>query len=404
MKKYFEYFIWRGLPALVNVISIIALSRLFGEAVFGFYNLFFSTIVFVKTLSLNWVTMSAQRFYYEDEEITFPSSVALSLLSSVPAALLFATILPEALQSWWVLVLGAAILFCEGLFELALVRHRLKFLASRYGKQLLLRSILFLILGLASAHAVTSPGALAVCLLASIIIPLGIFGRTALAAVSLAGTRLIGFKFLKFGLPVAAATAVSMQFMLVVKYALARSQDIETVGAFSVTSDIMQNGFFVLMLTVTLGLHPRLTKIWSAEQRSEFLAGLKRLSLTMLGLGITLFLVLLLLRPFASWVLAGSFLEMFDDVAIPMALIYVFAILKVGVLDFLLGLNKQVALQITISLGMLLAIFVVAQSNQDIQSMLWGIVAVVAITILLEVFMVYLGLKGSNIFKSNDAN
>lgn len=386
MNKIFEYFVWRGVPALLNVISIIVLSKKFGPEVFGLYSIFFATIVFTKTASLNWITFSAQRFHYEDEASTIGASAAMSLIALLPAFLLFFLILPENLHQMQFLIFAAIILQLEAWFELSLVHSRLIFEARRYGFLLLGRAVIYLGVGIILSLFTASIFALIAALFLGLIIPVSMAARRTLRDMSPNAARRKLGQFLKFGVPVSIATAFSMQFMLVVKYAILSTYDAATVGAFAVTSDIIQNGFFVLMLTVTLGLHPRATKAYTNGETDAVRRNIKQLILVLGVVALVLVIMVISVRPLAPIVLSGVFLDMFLEISIPLSIIFSLAILKVGILDFVLGLRQQTLLQIGLSSIMIGAIYLVMRfsPSDDMTSLMYQICVVMAIVVAVQ--------------------
>lgn len=91
-------------------------------------------------------------------------------------------------------------------------------------------------------------------------------------------------------------------------------------------------------------------------------------------------------RPLAPIVLSGVFLDMFLEISIPLSIIFSLAILKVGILDFVLGLRQQTLLQIGLSSIMIGAIYLVMRfsPSDDMTSLMYQICVVMAIVVAVQ--------------------
>jgi hypothetical protein len=152
------------LNTLLNFAVGLLVARFLGPAEYGRYALALSIAVVIQTLALDWLRLSASRFYSDHDRLAHPEIratldrlvigiVAIACLAAMVVAL---SGLPAPLSpGLCALAIGAAL--ANGLFDFATALIRARFLDRAYGRLVVAKNVLALALTVGGAWIFASP-------------------------------------------------------------------------------------------------------------------------------------------------------------------------------------------------------------------------------------------------------
>lgn len=276
------------LPFLVNAALNFALGLLvalfLGPEAFGLYAIGAALVVLVNTAALDWLKLSAVRFYTAQTRESDPgiratldllfAAVALGLCLLLAVALLagFDGGLPKAL-------LAAAVLAAigAGWFDYHGAIARARFLDAAYGRLIAVRAAVVLVLMVGGAWATRDPVVVLLAGLAGTIASvLSVRSRLSDGPLSPAKARdELARDFLRYGLPLVAGNAVYSLIPLVNRGLLAEAHGLAESGYFSLASDIGLRLFPMLASMLEIVLLREVIRLDETRGRS---AALKRIA------------------------------------------------------------------------------------------------------------------------------
>ncbi|CAM5770459.1 oligosaccharide flippase family protein [Bosea minatitlanensis] len=239
------------LPFLVNAALNFALGLLIalflGPAAFGLYAIGAALVVLVNTAALDWLKLSAVRFYTAQARESDPgiratldllfAAVALTLCLLLAVALLagFEGGLPASL-------LGAAVFAAigAGWFDYHGAIARARFLDTTYARLIFVRAVVVLVLMVGGAWLTRDPALVLLAGLAGTVASvLSVRRRLSDGPLSMtAARRELARDFLRYGLPLVAGNAVYSLIPLLNRSLLAQAHGLAESGYFSLASDI----------------------------------------------------------------------------------------------------------------------------------------------------------------------
>ncbi|MDX3810404.1 lipopolysaccharide biosynthesis protein [Bosea thiooxidans] len=233
--------------AALNFILGLLVALFLGPEAFGLYAIGAALVVLVNTVALDWLKLSAVRFYTALTRERDPgiratldllfAAVALGLCALLAVALLmgFDGGLPPAL-------LAAAVLAAigAGWFDYHGAIARARFLDVAYARLIFVRAVVILVLMVGGAWLTRDPVMVLFAGLAGTIASvLSVRGRLSDGPLSLAGARKgLAREFLRYGLPLVAGNAVYSLIPLLNRSLLAEAHGLAESGYFSLASDI----------------------------------------------------------------------------------------------------------------------------------------------------------------------
>lgn len=277
------------LPFVVNAGFNFALGLLIalflGPSAFGLYAIAAATVILVNTAGLDWIKLSAVRFYSAQARDTQPGIRATLDLIFAVVALCLCTLpvvayavgldagLPHALLAAAVLAgVGA------GWFEYHGAIARCRFLDRAYARLILVRSVVVLLFMVGGAWATRDP----------VVVVLGGLAGTILSVLSVRGPLSDGplapalFRhdlardFLRYGLPLVAGNAIYSLIPLINRAWLADAQGLAEAGYFSLASDIGLRLFGTLGATIEIVALRHVLRLGETEGREVALAQVSR--------------------------------------------------------------------------------------------------------------------------------
>jgi O-antigen/teichoic acid export membrane protein len=296
------------LNAGLNFVLGLLIALFLGPAEFGRYAIGAAIIVLVNTALLDWVKLSAVRFYSLKSRETQPEiratldllaagiSIALSglLIAAVAAGIDFK--LPAMLLSAAVLAgIGA------GLFDYHGAIARARFLDAAYAKLIVIKNLVALVLMVGSAWLTRDPTIVLLGGLVSTAVSLLAVRRAlADAPLSIAAARKdLAWNFLVYALPLVAGNAIFSLIPLLNRSLIAGAHGFAEAGYFSLASDMGLRLFGTLGATLEIVL---LREVIRLDETRGRLAAEKRIAKNVL-------LVLMVALPVALglWMVLPAF-------------------------------------------------------------------------------------------------
>jgi O-antigen/teichoic acid export membrane protein len=296
------------LNAGLNFVLGLLIALFLGPAEFGRYAIGAAIIVLVNTALLDWVKLSAVRFYSLKSRETQPEiratldllaagiSIALSglLIAAVAAGIDFK--LPAMLLSAAVLAgIGA------GLFDYHGAIARARFLDAAYAKLIVIKNLVALVLMVGGAWLTRDPTIVLLGGLVSTAVSLLAVRRAlADAPLSIAAARKdLAWNFLVYALPLVAGNAIFSLIPLLNRSLIAGAHGFAEAGYFSLASDMGLRLFGTLGATLEIVL---LREVIRLDETRGRLAAEKRIAKNVL-------LVLMVALPVALglWMVLPAF-------------------------------------------------------------------------------------------------
>jgi O-antigen/teichoic acid export membrane protein len=381
----------------LNFVLGLLIAYFLGPAEFGRYAIGAAIIVLVNTALLDWVRLSAVRFYSLTTRETQPEIRAtLDLLvagiSISLAALLVAAVAVGVDFRLPAMLLSAAVLagIGAGLFDYHGAIARARFLDAAYARLIIVKNLMALALMVGGAWLTRDPTVVLLGGLVSVAVAL-LAVRRALADAPLsikAARKDVAWMFFVYALPLVAGNAIYSLIPLMNRSLLAGAHGYAEAGYFSLASDMGLRLFGALGATLEIVLLREIIRL--DETRGRLAAEKKIAKNVVIVLAVTLPVAVglwLALPAFDRLIVPASFqgrfsaymailLPGFAAIAIFQAALYpVFLIGKrtgIATLVALLGLTVNVAVVASLALGGEPRAYAIAQSA--------GFLAVLAVT------------------------
>lgn len=239
------------LPFLVNAALNFVLGLLIalflGPEAFGLYAIGAALVVLVNTAALDWLKLSAVRFYTAQTRESDPSIRATLDLLFAAVALVLCLLLVLALLAGFDgglprALLAAAVLAAigAGWFDYHGAIARARFLDAAYVRLIFVRAVIVLVLMVGGAWLTRDPATVLLAgLVGTIASVLSVRTRLSDGPVSFAGRRKeLARDFLRYALPLVAGNAVYSLIPLLNRSLLAEAHGFAESGYFSLASDI----------------------------------------------------------------------------------------------------------------------------------------------------------------------
>lgn len=268
----------------LNFVLGLLIALFLGPAEFGRYAIGAAIIVLVNTAMLDWVKLSAVRFYSlksreEQPEIRATLDVLAAGISIALSGLLVAAIIAGIDFRLPAMLLAAAVLggIGAGLFDYHGAIARARFLDAAYARLIIIKNLVALVLMVGGAWLTKDPTVVLLGGLVSVAVAL-LAVRRALAdgPVSLKAARSdLARQFLLYGLPLVAGNAIYSLIPLINRSLLAASYGYAEAGYFSLASDMGLRLFGTLGATIEIVL---LREIIRLDETRGRLAAQKRIA------------------------------------------------------------------------------------------------------------------------------
>lgn len=239
------------LPFLVNAALNFVLGLLIalflGPEAFGLYAIGAALVVLVNTAALDWLKLSAVRFYTAETRERDPGIRATLDLLFAAVALLLCVLLAVALLAGFdgglpASLLAAAVLAAigAGWFDYHGAIARARFLDAAYARLIFVRAVIVLVLMVGGAWLMRDPATVLLAgLVGTIASVLSVRRRLSDGPLAFAGARKeLAGDFLRYALPLVAGNAVYSLIPLLNRSLLAEAHGFAESGYFSLASDI----------------------------------------------------------------------------------------------------------------------------------------------------------------------
>jgi O-antigen/teichoic acid export membrane protein len=268
------------LPFVVNALLNFALGLLvayfLGPAEFGRYAIGAAIIVLINTLMLDWIKLSAIRFYSrksrEDEpQIRATLDVLAAGVTIALSGLLVAAVVAGVDLGLPVMLLAASVIggICAGLFDYHGAIARARFMDGAYARLIIVKNLLALLLMVGGAwwtrDATTVMFGGVVSALAALLTV-----RRALADAPLrwsAASRELALTFARYALPLVGANATYSLIPLINRSLLAEAHGFAEAGQFSLAADIGLRLFGTLGATLEIVLLREVLRLDETQSR-----------------------------------------------------------------------------------------------------------------------------------------
>ncbi len=239
------------LPFIVNAglnfVLGLLIALFLGPAEFGRYAIGAAIIVLVNTAMLDWLRLSAVRFYSLETRETQPEiratlDVLAAGISLSLAALLVAAVAAGVDFRLPAMLLSAAVLagIGAGLFDYHGAIARARFLDAAYARMIIVKNVMALILMVGGAWLTRDPAVVLLGGLASVAVALlGVRRALADAPLSIGAARKgVAWGFLLYALPLVGGNAIYSLIPLANRALLANAHGYAEAGYFSLASDM----------------------------------------------------------------------------------------------------------------------------------------------------------------------
>lgn len=292
----------------LNFVLGLLIALFLGPAEFGRYAIGAAIIVLVNTAMLDWVKLSAVRFYSlksreEQPEIRATLDVLAAGISIALSGLLVAAIVAGIDFKLPAMLLAAAVLggVGAGLFDYHGAIARARFLDAAYAKLIIVKNLVALVLMVGGAWLTRDPTVVLLGGLVSAAVALLTVRRAlADAPLSIAAARKdLARTFMLYALPLVAGNAIYSLIPLLNRSLLAGTYGFAEAGYFSLASDMGLRLFGTLGATLEIVLLREVIRLDEARGR---LPAQKRIAKNML-------MVLLVALPIAVglWMVLPAF-------------------------------------------------------------------------------------------------
>ncbi|MFC1920004.1 flippase [Chloroflexota bacterium] len=266
-------------PAIVGIIVLPVLTRLFPPADFGLYSLVMATIHILTTF-VGWLSISIIRFFpaYERDNTLkeiYSSVVKLLFISVVLLAGVFlgflfifkSYILP---QLWPLMLIGVAIFILTSGFQVLQSFLRARRQISWYSGFSIWNSVATLCFGIAlvmsfsyGVEGLLWGNVLSLAVVVPLLWMIAVRGKTDLRAsgISVELTK----DMAKFGLPMVVGSLAAWVLSLSDRYVLEFYRGAQEVGIYSVSYNISENSIFLLVSLFILASGPLNIRIWERD-------------------------------------------------------------------------------------------------------------------------------------------
>ncbi len=273
------------LNAGLNFVLGLLIAYALGPAAFGLYAIGAAIVVLVNTALLDWLRLSAMRFYSLSTRQTQPEIRAtLDLLAAGIAIALSGLLLAATIAgidfNLPAMLLAAAVLggLVAGLFDYHGAIARARFLDAVYARLIIVKNVLALILMVGGAWLTRDPTVVLLGGLLSVAAAL-LLVRRALAdgPLSISAARKdVALGFLAYALPLIGSNAIYSLMPLMNRSLLAGSHGFAEAGYFSLASDIGLKLFGTLAVTLEIVLLREVIRLDETQGREAALHRIAR--------------------------------------------------------------------------------------------------------------------------------
>lgn len=354
------YSVGKGLPGLVNFISLAVFTRLLSPEEFGEYTLVVTAVGTADALLLQWLRLALLRFLPRSG--VEPGMTLATIIRVLLAILGAASLVALAVTAFFVtdptvrhlMYLGIALFLVQGVFEVTIERERADLSPARYGLYAGGKAVLALAIGTGLALLGWGAASLLVGLIAAMAVTLTLLGAPAAWGRALKGAFEPGLarEVAVYGLPLATTAGLGFILNTSDRFMLAGFLDSSAAGSYAVGYDLANYGIGMLLSIVNLASYPLVV---SALERRGADAARVELGKTLgflLMVGLPAAAGMAALAPNIAGVLMGQEFEASTAVILPwIAAVALIAGVKSFYLDVAFQLGRDTIKQLWIMLA-----------------------------------------------------
>lgn len=305
------YIIARGIPGILNFLSISIFTRLLYPDEYGRYTLVLAVVSFVNVVLFQWLRLSLVRFLPKYRNNPRP---LLSTLVTTFLLLGFAGGLIGLLTAWlwpdstWrgLFLIGIPLLWASGWFEMTLELVRTRLLPIHYGLMSGVKAIVSLIVGVVAILAgLREYGPLLGMLMGSVLAAAG-WGRTEWNGVSLAISKDVLSQLLAYGLPLTATFALGFVVSMSDRFVIVRLLGEEEAGIYAASYDLANQSLTLLMMIVGLAFGPLVIRVFEERGAEAVQSVVIQNFVLLLLISLPVALVMAVLAPEISTIFLGA--------------------------------------------------------------------------------------------------
>lgn len=261
------YVVARGIPGVLNFLSISIYTRLLFPDEYGRYTLLLAVVSFLNVVLFQWLRLALLRFLpkYENNPQVLLSTILTTFavlgLAVGVAGLLIACLYPD--PTWRGLLLcGIPLLWFLGWLEMTLELVRTRLLPARYGFMSGIKAIVSLVVGVSAIlGGLGEYGPLLGMAVGAAVVGV-IWGRSEWRGASLAFSKKTLFQLLRYGLPLTATFALGFVVNMSDRFIIARFLGEEEAGIYAASYDLANQSLTLLMMIVGLAFGPLVIRVF----------------------------------------------------------------------------------------------------------------------------------------------
>lgn len=396
----------RGIPALVNFLMIILLTRLLSPEQYGLYALILAIVAILNEIFFQWIRLGLLRFLQSFTEhkqkkgflnTIFVSFVIVVVITYIGGSIVYLIINESSsLSIYW--LLGICLLWMQAWYDLNLTLLRSSMAPIKYAIVSFVKSVLILMLGMLLIHLGMGVKGVLIGLILGMAIPLSFIYIREWKGINLRKVdRNIFSKIFNYGVPLTATFAMSIIIQSSDRILLSLFSSISETGLYSVAYDLSQQTIILLMLIINLAGFPLVLKHFEKNGYSGACTQLKKNGIAILLVAMPSTAGFILLTPNISDIFLGKEFQEKSLYVMPwIALAALFQGVKAFYFDLSFQLGERTKLQvIPVLIGALINI-----SLNYIFIPRWGAVGAAATTVISYLVALILSWQiGKRVFK-----
>lgn len=360
------YILAKGLPGLINFISIAIFTRLLMPEEYGKFAMILAATELVNAIIFQWIRLSILRFlpaYINKNVQKFFSTLAISYLVIVlimvgfGSIIWFALLKPEISSALW--IMSICLLLTQSAFQINQELARTKLEPIKYGFLALFRAIFSLGLGVIFIYMGWKAEALLMGLILSMIIPtLWMIWREWFGVVRYSHfDQKMLFQLLIYGIPLTASYALNIFILSSDRILIGFLKSVQDAGFYASGYNLVQQSLIVLMIILNLASYPLVVRLYEEKKTQEMNQHLKQLIILLFGIALPAAIGISFLASEISEIFLGQQYREISKNLIPW---FAFAILFMGLRSYYTDLAFQLGKR---TIGQVLVLLIAAMIN-----------------------------------------
>jgi O-antigen/teichoic acid export membrane protein len=331
------YLLSRGIPGLIALGGLAAFTRILSPSEYGSYAIVVSGVSLANAVVFQWLRLSLVRFVpasaIQRGKLLSTILVAYLLLACATAVLggLVYAVWPDR-TAGLLLLLGLAVFWTQGWFELNLELARVHLKSIQYGVMMVVKSVVSTAIGGILAYAKWGGAGLLVGLLIGMAIPScwALFRGDWREARCVGADRSVASRILRYGLPLSVAFAFSFVVSSSDRLLLGWFMGPEQAGLYAVGYDLPRWTVGTLLLAVNLAGYPLVVRAMEEKGVEAARQQWRKNGTALMGVGLPAAVGLAMVAPNAARMLLGADFQLTATALIPW----------IGIATFVAGMKE----------------------------------------------------------------